>query len=58
MFFFKKTLLFSKRFIIILLCRFLPHITGDANVHVRAAAERQAINTTVQGNKSYFFKDE
>ena len=29
--------------------RYLPQITGSANQYARAAAERQAINTTVQG---------
>ena len=28
--------------------RYLPKITAGANVHARAAAERQAINTAVQ----------
>ena len=31
--------------------RYLPQITGSANQYARAAAERQAINTTVQGIK-------
>lgn len=30
--------------------RYLPKITAGANQFAKAAAERQAINTTVQGN--------
>ena len=36
--------------------RYLPKITAGANMHARAAAERQAINTAVQGSAADLVK--
>ena len=36
--------------------RYLPKITAGANPHARAAAERQAINTAVQGSAADLVK--